>query len=1121
MDLIKIAFYGSRATAEKVRSLIGGPEQGFEIRSEESFVVKDDCEVWLFEAASFHEHSDTVSQQLHSGNFVVNIVVWDEQGLFTEKELPLVDLLIGPEHNKAELSGALINLVETRRLLCKSCRARHKHTGDLFGAVFENAGVAILVSDVQTNILLANRKIAQLTGYNVEELVGKSWQKFILPSSLPTMLEYHHLRRKAPELAPKSFESVIVCKDGNTRNVLLDVSLISDSMDSVISITDVTPILQIKQMLSESGLQYRQLFNDSYSVMLVIDPDTGKLLDVNNAACAFYGYTREELLNMHIFNINILSPEEIKHEMMLARQQKRNHFQFKHRLADGSIKPVEVYAGTLIHKGKEAIHSIVHDVSSRLYAEEALRQSEGRYRYLFEYNPLSMWVYDLDTLAFLDVNEAAISNYGYSREEFLRMTLKDIRPAEDVPLLLDDIKHTTRSLNNAGIWRHKTKTGEIIYVEIISHEIIFSNKKARLVVANNVTNRVKAEQLIRTLSKVIEQSPQSIIITDNEGSIEFVNRCFEEHMQYELKELIGRKPRILNHGHMPEEDYQQMWEALHKHQTWKGEFKNRKKDGSVVSEQVTISPHTNESGQLSNYVLILEDITQKRHNELMIQLLSRSVEQSPSAVIITNLEGIIEYINPSFVNLSGYQPHEALGANPRILKSDYHPATFYTTLWNVITSGEIWKGEILNKHKNGNEYWVSAIISPILDKRGNITHYIGIQEDITEKKRLHQNLIKANEKAEESDRLKTAFIHNISHEVRTPMNAIIGFSSLLSEDRFDVEEKMEFITNIQSSAHELLGIITDIIAISSIETGQEKAYFSTFDITEMASELVSRWQQRAKAAKLQFFANLPPPGHFINTDRAKLQQMLNHLISNAIKFTPSGAVGLSIEQKGDSWHFSVSDTGIGIPPELHKKVFERFFKIEGGKVEFYRGMGLGLSLSKAYADLLGITINLSSKPGEGSVFSFELPAQGQSSTASAIANKTFQRIDEKDTLASKPLILLAEDEEYNYELLHHLLRRNGYELKWVRNGQDAVDFCRDKPELALVLMDLKLPVIDGFEATRQIKQMRPELPVIAYTAYSGEAEHKMALDAGCSDLLAKPVRLSLVLETIGRYVTKD
>lgn len=1120
MNLIKIAFYGSRATAEKVRSLIGRPEQGFEIRSAESFVVNDDCEVWLFEADLFNEHSDKILQHLHSGNFVVNLVVWDEQGLFTEKEIPLVDLLIGPEYNKADLSDALLNLVEIRRLLCKSCHARHKHTGDLFGTVFENAGVAILVSDVRTNILLANRKIAQLTGYTVEELVGHTWQRFIHPASLPKMLEYHHLRRKAPEQAPSSYESVIICKDGETRNVLLDVSLISDSLNSVISITDVTPIHQIKHKLKESEQQYRQLFHDSYSVMLLIDPETGKILDANRAAIDFYGYTRDEILDMYIFNINTLTVEEINNEMTRAREQKRNYFLFRHRLKDGRVVPVEVYSGPIRHHGKQVLYSIVHDVSSRLRAEEALRESESRYRYLFDFNPLSMWVYDLDTLAFLDVNEAAISNYGYSREEFLKMTLKDIRPAEDVPLLLDDVQHTTRSLNNAGIWRHKTKSGDIIFVEIISHRIIFSNKEARLVVANIVTDRVKAEQIVKTLGKAIEQSPLSIIITDKDGNIEFVNRRFEEHMQYELMELFGRKPRILNRGHMPEEDYQQMWEALHNHQTWKGEFKNRKKDGSTVLEQVTISPLTDEFGQLSNYVLILEDITQKRHNELMIQLLSRSVEQSPNAVIITNPEGTIEYINPSFTNLSGYQPDEALGANPRILKSAYHPVTFYTQLWNVITSGEIWKGEILNKHKDGHDYWVSAVISPILDKRGNITHFIGVQEDITEKKRLHQSLILAKEKAEESDRLKTAFIHNISHEVHTPMNAIIGFSSLLSDDSFDAEEKSEFISNIQGSAHELLGIITDIIAISSLETGQEKAYPSIFDITEMASELALRWQQRAEAAKLQFIKNLPPPGNFIKADRDKLQQILNHLLSNAVKFTPSGTVGLSIEQKGDNWHFSVSDTGIGIPTELHKKVFERFFKIEGGNVEVYRGMGLGLSLSKAYADLLGITINLSSKPGVGSVFSFELPAQGQGAAASSIADTTLVQAPEKDKQSSKPLILLAEDEEYNYELLHHVLRRNGYELHWVRNGQDAVEFCRDKPELALVLMDLRMPVVDGVEATRRIKQMRPELPVIAYTAYAGESEHKMAIDAGCSDLLAKPVRLSLVIETIGRYVTK-
>ena len=990
---------------------------------------------------------------------------------------------------------------------------------NLYEAVFERVGVAIIVSDESTTIKLANAKISSLTGFSKEELVGKSWQQLVGPSHLPKMLEYHHLRRKSPGQAPASYETSILKKDGSFLSVLVDVNMMGDGQNSVISITDLTQIELAQKKLAESEQQYRQLFHGSASVMMVLDPDTGRILEANDAACQFYGYSADELLSMHIYNINTLTVEEIKNEMTRAREQSRNYFLFRHRLKDGKVIPVEVYSGPIRHHGKDALYSIVHDVSSRLRAEEALKESESKYRYLFESNPLSMWVYDLETLAFLDVNEAAIANYGYSREEFLKMTLKDIRPAEDVPLLLEDVQRTTRPFNKAGIWRHKTKSGDIIFVEIISHKISFSNKDARLVVANNVTDRVKAERLAKTLGMAIEQSPLSVIITDNRGNIEFVNRHFEHHIQYKSNEICGRPPRIFNYGHLPEEDYREMWNKLHNHLSWRGEFQNRKKDGTSVLEDVTISPLIDESGKLTNYVLILEDITQKRHNELMFRLLSRSVEQSPVAVIITNPEGTIEYINPSFTSLSGYQSEEALGLTPRILKSGFHPITFYTQLWNVVTSGKVWKGEILNRHKDGREYWVSAVISPIINKNGHITHYIGIQEDITEKKRLHQSLIQAKEKAEESDRLKTAFIHNISHEVRTPMNAIIGFASLLSDESFDADDRREFISNIQGSAQELLGIITDIIAISSIETGLEKANSSTFDITEMATELASRWQQRAEAAKLRFTKKLPPPGHLIFTDRDKVQQILNHLLSNAVKYTPSGTIELSIEQKNESWIFSVSDTGIGIPAELHEKVFERFFKIEGGTEEVYRGMGLGLSLCKAYADLIGTRINLNSEPGKGAVFSFELPMLGNRMADNQTVGQMSTQSAAKENTSERPLILLAEDEDYNYELLHYVLRRDGYELNWVRNGQDAVEFCRDKPELALVLMDLRIPVTDGLEATRLIKQMRPELPVIAYTAYSGEAERKMASEAGCDDILAKPVRLSQVLETIGRYVT--
>lgn len=259
---------------------------------------------------------------------------------------------------------------------------------------------------------------------------------------------------------------------------------------------DITEKKLSEKALKESEERYKSLFNNNHSVMLLIDPENGEIVDVNPAACNYYGWSRTELLNKKITEINTLSIEEIYQEMELARTQKRNRFFFKHRLANGEIRNVEVFSGAVVINQKNLLYSIIHDITEQKLAEEALISSEEKYRYMFAKNPQPMWIYDLDTLKILEVNDAAINHYGYSREEFLAATLEDIRPPEDIPSLLNDVELTRTALNPAGEWRHIKKDGSIINVEITSHSVLFNNRPARHVLIKDITERKKFEKQI-------------------------------------------------------------------------------------------------------------------------------------------------------------------------------------------------------------------------------------------------------------------------------------------------------------------------------------------------------------------------------------------------------------------------------------------------------------------------------------------------------------------------------------------------------------------------------------------------------------------------------------------------
>jgi PAS domain S-box-containing protein len=390
-----------------------------------------------------------------------------------------------------------------------------------------------------------------------------------------------------------------------------------------------------------------------------------------------------------------------------------------------------------------------------------------------------------------------------------------------------------------------------------------------------------------------------------------------------------------------------------------------------------------------------------------------------------------------------------------------------------------------------------------------------IIRDITQRKNDESELIRAKEKAEESDRLKTAFLHNISHEIRTPMNAIVGFSALLNEPDLNPETHQFYIDTITQSSDQLLAIVNDIVEISNIEVGIMRVNINTINLSSQLKNLFQQFSLKADEKGIDFRLEIPSDktGDAIQTDSIKMMQILSNLLNNAFKFTDSGKVVFGYRINNEVIEFYVSDTGIGIPEAQYRKIFDRFYQIESSITRQYEGTGLGLTISKAYVELLGGNIWLTSQPGKGTTFYFTIPfkpADQQNLSKSDFNN------EDMNLPGSKKSVLIAEDDDNNFFLMKELLADLNIDIIRASNGVEAVEAFNSSQNIDLVLMDIKMPIMDGYEATRQILQKRPDMKIIAQTAYVDD--EVKAIKSGCAGFISKPFVKNRFVSLVKEYL---
>lgn len=775
------------------------------------------------------------------------------------------------------------------------------------------------------------------------------------------------------------------------------------------------------------------LIKHANDMIFMIDSDR-RIVDVNDKVLETYGYSREEIINMRADDFRSReSAPATRDSFVRAEVEGGIVHETMHQRKDGTTFPVEVSTRCIEIDGKKFFQGIVRDISERKTKDIKIQRLNRVYATLSDINQLIVREHNrevilakscsiavekggflLSWVGILDKTSGWIkvaSSFGKIKEYLnqIEISIDPDLPEGQGPTgtalrekrfdICNDIEHEARM----SPWRNnQLKYGirssaafplivhgetfgvftvyseelgffdkeEIALLDELSKDISFAlehiEEEEKRRVAEVALKR--SEERYRTLA---EAANEIIFVLSTDREIEYVNNYGAQLFSRTPKEVIGHNVNLFFRNSA----FQKQEESLRKvfetgtplYEESKLKFGNRE-----IWLGTSLVPLRNEEGKIVSIMGVSRDITQRRLADEQIRKLSRGIEQSPATIIITDTNGKIEYVNPKFTETTGYSFEEAVGNNPRILKSGEKSPEEYKHLWNTIKSGKEWRGEFHNKKKNGELYWEQASISPIKDAEGNVTHFIAVKEDITAIKKLIEQLFEAKDKAEIANKLKSEFLAQMSHEIRSPINITMNFSSLLKDAIGDymTPDMQEYFDGIQTAGKRLIRTIGLILNASEIQVGTYEPTWTNIDLMKDIFEPIkTEYGATAKMQGLNFSIINHAAKPIVSGDKYSLNQVFVNLVDNAIKYTREGEVDVTIDRNADQFiQVIIKDTGIGMSEEFMSNMFEPFMQEERGYSRRFEGNGLGLSLVKKYCELNTASIEVKSEKGKGSTF---------------------------------------------------------------------------------------------------------------------------------------------------------
>jgi PAS domain S-box-containing protein len=857
----------------------------------------------------------------------------------------------------------------------------------LFHTLADNSPVGIFRTRPDGYTTYVNPKWMELSGLSLEEALGDGWINAVFPEDVDKLKQEWGTATK--NQVKSAIEYRFLKPDGAiiwiTSEAAPELTSSGQLIGYIGTLVDVTERKIAEQALRQSEENFRRSMDESPLGMRIVSAE-GQTLYVNQALLILYGFSCLEDFIETPIEIRYTSESLKQHQQRREKRKNGGYVESEYEIdiirLDGQIRHFQVFRKIIDWDGSPQFLIIYQDFTDRNKAQQALKKSENSLKESQEIAQMGDWEFDV------------IENESIWSENCYR--LFGLKPFEIVPSyegFRSRVHPDDRYLIDRGYDRIMSCKSTIELkiriilpdgqIKWILNKIIPEFENGELIKLRGINLDITESRNTLEALKKSEKGYKNLfenhaavklLIDQQSGDIVDANYAAESFYGYSRKQL-----RKMNIQQMVLLSKDELIKEVAIHQNSRNkqtEYRHLLADGSVRDVEVYTSKI--EFKDKEYFHSIVHDITEKKNAESLLQLLSRSTDQSPVSIVITDPQGIIQYVNPKFTEITGYSSEEVLGKSPGILKSGEHTKEFYDNLWRTILGGKEWRGEFHNRKKNGELYWESAVISSIVDKNGNITHFIEAKEDITEKKKIIADLKISKEKAEESDRLKSAFLANMSHEIRTPLNAILGFSDMLTDDsELSQEVKEEYSSIINRNADNLLHIIDDILDISKLETGQVKIIKKTFDPIRTLNELFIQYQRKiAETGKENITLKLKIPDFpvSVHTDKVRLNQILSNLLNNSRKFTHQGEIEFGVMDISEQRiTFFVSDTGIGIEKSVQSTIFERFRQANDSTTRLYGGAGLGLAIVKNLIELMEGEISLESELGKGTTFKFWLP----------------------------------------------------------------------------------------------------------------------------------------------------
>mgnify|MGYP001269005190 FL=1 len=673
-------------------------------------------------------------------------------------------------------------------------------------------------------------------------------------------------------------------------------------------------------------------------------------------------------------------------------------------------------------------------------------------------------------------------------------------------------------------------------VATLANQAAVAIENARLTM--DLEQRVK--ERTAEVQDLYDNAPTGYHSLDANGTIVMINQTELDWLGYTREEVVGLKTFRTLCTPQSQKVFDENFPRF-KAQGWIKdlEFELIRKDGSTFPILLNATAIYDANGNYLHSRSTLFDITERKRVEEEARTLFHAIEHSPVSVVIADQAGMIEYVNPRFCEATGYTQDEAIGKNPRILQSGLHSREFYQTMWATLLAGEPWHGEICNRRKDGKLFWEYAAIAPIKNEHREITHYVAIKEDITERKRAEEalrasrdELSLANAALEKAARLKDEFLASMSHELRTPLTGILGLSEALQLKTYGelTDKQISAIVTIQESGRHLLDLINDILDLSKIEAGKLELQFAPCSVSDIcqASLQLTKGMAHQKGQNVIYTPLLEPV--LIRADARRLKQILVNLLSNAVKFTPEGGeLGLEVRASESDRlvKLIIWDKGIGIKPENLPKLFKPFTQLDSSLSREYSGTGLGLSLVQRLTEMHNGGIEVESTFGEGSRFTISLPWSPQNTTP---ISYEYQRSTARVTRplvmpdrTNSPKVLVADDNEVVLQMIGDFLESRHYYVIKARSGFELLDLAEEfHPQV--ILVDIQMPGMDGLETIRRIRANPEPLIatawVIVITAMAMPGDREACLRAGANEYMSKPLRLKELATSIEKQVEK-